>query len=184
MPSAPTYRSAVPAGLTAPLLLPVAGRLRHKYARKCRQSGGVAALAFKGVSAPSEHGGGGAEIKGRRGKTKKVAQGITFFGGCGKVSAIFFNRVFELLLLRNAQKRDKTKIEQNNRGREKKTEEKKPKFSVMSPAAFFGFLFLVFLNSPCYETPKNAIGGAWKEKKSDVSKYYFWRLRKNSRDFF
>jgi hypothetical protein len=47
-----------------------------------------------------------------------------FFGGCGEFSAIFLNRVFELPLLRNTQKRDK-KIEQKNEGgKTKKTEDK------------------------------------------------------------
>jgi hypothetical protein len=48
-----------------------------------------------------------------------------------------------------------TKIEQNNRGKKKKTEGKKATFFVMSPDVFFGFFFVV-LNSPCYETPKKA----------------------------
>jgi hypothetical protein len=44
----------------------------------------------------------------------------------------FFYRVFELSLLRSAQKRDK-KIEQNNRVRGKKKEGKKATFFMMSP---------------------------------------------------
>jgi hypothetical protein len=40
-------------------------------------------------------------------------------------------------LSRNAQKRDKTKIEQNNRGRKKKTEGKKTAFFVMSRDGLF-----------------------------------------------
>jgi hypothetical protein len=56
----------------------------------------------------------------------------------------FFYRIFLLPLFRNAQKRDK-KTEQNNRGREKKRGKKAQMF------------FCVFLNSPCYATPKNAI---------------------------
>jgi hypothetical protein len=48
------------------------------------------------------------------------------------------------------------KIEQSNRGR-KKTAGKKTTFFVMSPDGFFlkeKKVFIVFLNSPCYETPK------------------------------
>jgi hypothetical protein len=61
-------------------------------------------------------------------------------------------------LLRNAQKRDKKKIEQNNRGLKKKTEEKKAAFFVKSPDGLFrGKVFFVFLNSPCHETPKKRL---------------------------
>jgi hypothetical protein len=55
-------------------------------------------------------------------------------------------------LLRNAQKRDKKKSNQTTEGERKKTKIK-PHF-VMSPDGFFRILFFVFLNSPCYETPK------------------------------
>jgi hypothetical protein len=60
-------------------------------------------------------------------------------------------RVFELPLLRNAKnlskKRDK-KIEQNNRGRTKKPEEKKPHVFAMSPDVFFGFLNSLVMKRP------------------------------------
>jgi hypothetical protein len=45
-----------------------------------------------------------------------------FFGGCGKISAIFFIAFFKLPLLRNAKSAIK-QIEQNNRGRKKKKTE-------------------------------------------------------------
>jgi hypothetical protein len=62
-------------------------------------------------------------------------------------------------LSRNAQKPKtknaiKKKIEQNNRGRGKKTEEKKAALFVMSRDGLFRFFSPVFLNSACYETPK------------------------------
>jgi hypothetical protein len=50
------------------------------------------------------------------------------------------------------------KFEQNNRGIKKKTEEKKAAFFVMSRDGLFRKkVFFVFLNSPCYETPKNRL---------------------------
>jgi hypothetical protein len=62
-----------------------------------------------------------------------------------------FKHVFELPLLRNAQKRDQKNLF-------KKTEEKKTYFFVMSPGGFVSWkTIIMFLNSPCYETPKNAI---------------------------
>jgi hypothetical protein len=50
-------------------------------------------------------------------------------------------------------------IEQNNRGREKKNRKQKTKATsfVMSPDGFLWIFVFVFLNPPCYETPKNAI---------------------------
>jgi hypothetical protein len=52
---------------------------------------------------------------------------------CGR----FFYRVFELPLLRNAQKRDTQKSSKTTEGERKKTEEKKATFFVMSPDGFF-----------------------------------------------
>jgi hypothetical protein len=61
-------------------------------------------------------------------------------------------------LLRNAQKRDKKKSNKTTEGKKKKTEEKKAAFFVMSPDGFFREKsFFVFLNSPCYETPKKRL---------------------------
>jgi hypothetical protein len=55
-----------------------------------------------------------------------------------------FNRVFELPLLRNAQKRDK-KTEQNNRGREKKNGGGKSRIFCDEPRwIFLNFFFRVF----------------------------------------
>jgi hypothetical protein len=62
----------------------------------------------------------------------------TFFGGCGKLSAVFFYRVFELPLLRNAQKRDKKKPSKTTEVEKTKTEGEKATFFVMSPDGFFG----------------------------------------------
>jgi hypothetical protein len=60
-------------------------------------------------------------------------------------------------LLRNAQKRDK-KIEQNNRGRKQKQNGGGEKNIFCEPRTnFVEKVFIVLLNSPCYETPKNAI---------------------------
>jgi hypothetical protein len=64
-----------------------------------------------------------------------------------------FNAVFELPLMKNAQKRHK-KIKTKKLKAKTKTEEKKPAFFVMSPDGFFRILAFVFLNSLCYETPK------------------------------
>jgi hypothetical protein len=65
-----------------------------------------------------------------RGHVKKksdVSEGVSaFFGGCEIFPAISFYRVFELPLLRNAQKRDK-KNERNNPGK-KKRRKKTPHF--------------------------------------------------------
>jgi hypothetical protein len=61
-------------------------------------------------------------------------------------------------LSRNAQKRDKKKIEQNNQGsqgRKKKNGGKKIRIFCDEPRwTFSKKVFFVFLNSPCYETPK------------------------------
>jgi hypothetical protein len=73
-----------------------------------------------------------------------------------------FCSVFELPSLRNTRKRDKTK----------KVEEKlTSKFFVEILGNFFGmdFLqkyFMVFLNSPCRETPKNVLKKKSRKKKS------------------
>jgi hypothetical protein len=67
-----------------------------------------------------------------------VTRVSAFFGGCGTISAIFFNRVFELSLLRNAQKRDKKKSSKTTEG-EKNLEETKATFFVIS---LYGFLDL------------------------------------------
>jgi hypothetical protein len=64
----------------------------------------------------------------------------------------FFYRVFEFLLLQNAQKRDKNKSSKTTEGGGKKTEGEKKNIFVMSP--FVLFFSPVFLNSSCYETPK------------------------------
>jgi hypothetical protein len=61
-----------------------------------------------------------------------------FFLRLRKIFRDFFYRVFELPLLRNAQKRDKTKPSKTTAGEEKKTEGKKATFFVMSPDGFFG----------------------------------------------
>jgi hypothetical protein len=74
-----------------------------------------------------------------------------FFGGCGSSSAFrgVFNRVLELPVLRSEapKKRDK-KIDQNNQGRRKKTEGKKPHLLVMSPDDLFKNKLL-----SCFELP-------------------------------
>jgi hypothetical protein len=58
-------------------------------------------------------------------------------------------------LSRNAEKRDKKKSNKTTEGEKKKTEEKKAAFFVMSRDGLFRKkVFFVFLNSPCYETPK------------------------------
>jgi hypothetical protein len=64
-----------------------------------------------------------------------------FFGGCGEISAIFLNRVFELPLLRNTQKRDKKKKNRAKKTREEKQKQKKrrtkePQSFVTSPDCF------------------------------------------------
>jgi hypothetical protein len=53
----------------------------------------------------------------------------------------------------------KKKSNKTTEGKTKKTEEKKTAFFVMSPDGhFFGKkVFFVFLNSPCYETPKKRL---------------------------
>jgi hypothetical protein len=56
-------------------------------------------------------------------------------------------------LLRNAQKRGKKKSSKTTEG----GGGGKAAFFVMSPDGFFRNIFIVFLNSPCYETPKNAV---------------------------
>jgi hypothetical protein len=91
-----------------------------------------------------------------------------FFGGCGKCFVFLFNRISELLLLRNAQKRDKEKPSKTTEENQKKTEEKEATFFVMSPEPrCFFCLFCVFLNSPCYETPpKNEIKNTDKKAKT------------------
>jgi hypothetical protein len=69
----------------------------------------------------------------------------------------FFNHVFEVPLVRNAQKRDKNKPSKTTEGG-KKTEGKKATFFVMNPnpgwTFFFGggLFFSMLLNSPCYKT--------------------------------
>jgi hypothetical protein len=61
-------------------------------------------------------------------------------------------------LLRNAQKRDKNKSSKTTEGEEKQLEGKKAAFFVMSPDGLFRQkVFFVFLNSPCYETPKKRL---------------------------
>jgi hypothetical protein len=71
---------------------------------------------------------------------------------------IFFYGFFELSLPRNAQKRDKkNRTKQPREKKRKKTEEKNPAFFVMSPGGLFRGKKIVFLNSPCYETPKKRL---------------------------
>jgi hypothetical protein len=78
-------------------------------------------------------------------------------GGCGKKIVGFLYRVFELPLLQNARKRDKTNRAKQTREKKKKRRKQKLTFFVMSPDGFFGERgFIAFLNSPCYKTPKNA----------------------------
>jgi hypothetical protein len=62
-------------------------------------------------------------------------------------------------LLRNAQKRDKKISNQTTEGqKQNKNGRKKATFFVMSPDGIFRkTIFLVFLNSPCYETPKKRV---------------------------
>jgi hypothetical protein len=70
----------------------------------------------------------------------------------GKFPRFFFNRFFELPLLRNAPKRIKKKSSKTTKGGKKKTEEKKAVFFVMSPDGFFRKKVLIaFLNSPCHD---------------------------------
>jgi hypothetical protein len=63
---------------------------------------------------------------------------------------IFLNRVFELSLLRNAQKHDKKEPRKTTEEEQKKPEGTKATFFVMSPD---GLLTKVL----CYEAPKNAM---------------------------
>jgi hypothetical protein len=73
----------------------------------------------------------------------------TFFGGCGNFQRFFFIAflIFELPLLRNAQKRDKNNRAKQPRREGKKNGGNKTTFFVMSPDFFLSF-FPVFLNSP------------------------------------
>jgi hypothetical protein len=72
-------------------------------------------------------------------------------------------------LLRNAQKRDK-KIEQNNRGLNKKNGGKKSHIFCDEPRWTSSKKVLIaFLNSPCYETPKTRL------KKIDKKTLFFFR---------
>jgi hypothetical protein len=63
-----------------------------------------------------------------------------FFGGCGKISAIFLSRFFllPLLPLETPKKRDKKNGAKQLRKRKKK-EKQKPHLFVMSPAGLFCF---------------------------------------------
>jgi hypothetical protein len=72
-----------------------------------------------------------------------------------------FNCVFELPLLRNAQKRVSKKSIKPTEGEKKETEEKKATVLVMSPDrwTFLEKKLFVFLNSLCYETLKK--GSKW-----------------------
>jgi hypothetical protein len=83
---------------------------------------------------------------------------VYFFWRLRKNFRDFFNRDFELPLLRNAQKRAK-EIEQNNRGREKKTDGKKDAFFVMTQKEFFDCFW------SCFELPvvRNAQKNATKK---------------------
>jgi hypothetical protein len=47
---------------------------------------------------------------------------------------------------------------------------------------FFEKSFIVFLNSPCYEAPNNAIK-KWMGKKNEVSNYFFFGAAANVRHF-
>jgi hypothetical protein len=68
-------------------------------------------------------------------------------------------------LLRNAQKRDLKKSSKTTEEEKKKTEGKKAAFFCDEPRWIFRRKgFVVFLNSPCYETPKNVI-------KKPITKY-------------
>jgi hypothetical protein len=53
----------------------------------------------------------------------------------------------------------------------------------MSPDVFFGNLLFVFLNSPWYETPKNAIKKSQKSQKMKVRSYFFLRAGADVRRF-
>jgi hypothetical protein len=55
---------------------------------------------------------------------------------------------------KNAIKKNRTK---KSKEEKKRTEEKKAAFFVMSPDDFSKKVFSVFLNSPCYETPKKRL---------------------------
>jgi hypothetical protein len=100
-----------------------------------------------------------------RGKKKVTRVSNYFFSGAEEIFAFFFNRVFELPLLRNAQKYDQKKTEQNSRGRGgKKTEEKNPTFFVMSSDG----LFRVFELPLLLATKRQK--GVLKQKKVDDKK--------------
>jgi hypothetical protein len=72
-----------------------------------------------------------------------------FFWELRGFSRDFFNRVFQLPLSRNAQKRDKKNSQMIEGEKEKKRDEKKPTFFVMSPDGLFRKKVpFVFSNSP------------------------------------
>jgi hypothetical protein len=80
-----------------------------------------------------------------------------FFWKLRRFSRDFFYRVFELPLLRNAQKRDKKNRTKQPREKKKKTDEKKATFFCDEPRRIFSEFFPVFLNSPCCETAKKRV---------------------------
>jgi hypothetical protein len=76
----------------------------------------------------------------------------------------YFYRVFELPSSRNAQKRDETK-----KAEEKLTSKFLSEFLIFFDMGLFvKTVFVVFLNSPCQETPKNVLKKKAKGKKSQM----------------
>ena len=80
-----------------------------------------------------------------------------------------FCSVFELPSLRNTRKRDKTK-----KVEEKLTSNFLSKY--FSTWAFCKHIFMVFLNSPCRETPKNVLKKKSQKKKSQGVGRWVWDL--------